>query len=122
MTLRSRIRLPFLPPIPGNGREPVSRDPAPARPRSAFVLSGGVSLDALQVGMLRALYERDIIPDFFVGASAGALNAAFVTSRPQTVDTIDELANVWRALRREDVFPLGRRRTAPSKRRCMASR
>jgi NTE family protein len=107
MTLRSRIRLPFLPPVPGNGHEPVSRDPAPARRRSAFVLSGGASLGALQVGMLRALYERGIIPDFFVGASAGGLNAAFVACRPQTVDTIDELATVWRAVRREDVFPIG---------------
>jgi len=77
------------------------------RPRTAFVLSGGASLGALQVGMLRALYERGIVPDFFVGASAGALNAAFVACRPQTVDTIDELARLWCTLRREDVFPFG---------------
>jgi len=107
MSLRSRIRLPFLPPIPGNGHEPVSRDPTPSRSRTAFVLSGGASLGALQVGMLRALYERGIVPDFFVGASVGALNAAFVAGRPQTVETIDELADVWRTLRREDVFPVG---------------
>jgi hypothetical protein len=29
----------------------------------AFVLSGGGSLGAVQVGMLRALYERGIVPD-----------------------------------------------------------
>ena len=95
----------LLPPIPGNGHEPVSRDPT--RPRTAFVLSGGASLGALQVGMLRALYERGIVPDLFVGASAGALNAAFVACRPQTVDGIDELAAVWASLRREDLFPVG---------------
>jgi NTE family protein len=77
------------------------------RPRTAFVLSGGASLGALQVGMLRALYERGIVPDLLIGASAGALNAAFVASRPQTVATADELATVWRSLRREDVFPVG---------------
>ncbi len=66
------------------------------RPRTAFVLSGGASLGALQVGMLRALYERGIAPDLLVGASAGALNAAFVASRPQTVATADELATIWR--------------------------
>src|SRR5213596_825375 len=52
-------------------------------PRTAFVLSGGASLGALQVGMLEALYERGITPDFLVGTSVGALNAAFVASRPQ---------------------------------------
>jgi hypothetical protein len=36
------------------------------RPRTAFVLSGGASLGALQVGMLRALYERGIAPDLLV--------------------------------------------------------
>ncbi len=77
------------------------------RPRTAFVLSGGASLGALQVGMLRALYERGIVPDLLVGASAGALNAAFVASRPQTVATADELAAIWCGLRREDVFPVG---------------
>jgi NTE family protein len=79
------------------------------RPRTAFVLSGGASLGALQVGMLRALYERGIVPDLLVGASAGAFNAAFVASRAQTVATADELAAIWCGLRREDVFPVGLR-------------
>ena len=47
-------------------------------PRTAFVLSGGASLGALQVGMLDALYEQGITPDFLVGTSVGAPNAAFV--------------------------------------------
>jgi outer membrane protein TolC len=47
--------------------------------------------------MLRALYERGIVPDFMVGTSVGALNATFVASRPQTVETIDELAVVFTA-------------------------
>lgn len=73
---------------------------------TAFVLSGGASLGAIQVGMLRALYEREIIPDFLVGASAGALNAAFIASRPPTVQTCLELGRLWRGLRRSQVFPL----------------
>jgi NTE family protein len=56
--------------------------------------------------MLRALYERGIRADLLVATSVGALNAAFIASRPQTVDTTDELARVWRTVRREDVFPL----------------
>jgi NTE family protein len=76
------------------------------QPRTAFVLAGGASLGALQAGMLRALYERGITPDFLVGTSAGALNAAYVASRPQTVQTAKELARVWRGLHRQDVFPI----------------
>ena len=75
-------------------------------PRTAFVLGGGASLGAMQAGMLRALYEHAIEPDLLVGTSAGALNAAFVASRPQTVATAEELARVWRGLHREDLFPI----------------
>jgi NTE family protein len=79
------------------------------RPRSArvaFVLSGGASLGAIQVGMLRVLYERGIRPDLIVGTSAGALNGAFIASRPQTVRTAEALGGVWRELRRGQAFPL----------------
>src|SRR4051812_44162452 len=75
-------------------------------PTVAFVLSGGASLGAIQVGMLRALYERGVVPDVIVGTSAGALNGAFIASRPPTVATADALAEVWRGLRRGPGFPL----------------
>jgi NTE family protein len=73
--------------------------------KQAFVLSGGASLGAIQVGMLKALYEREIKPDLIIGASVGALNGAFVASRPQTVDSADELAEVWKDIGRWQVFP-----------------
>src|SRR5690348_3486569 len=76
------------------------------QPEVAFVLAGGASLGAIQVGMLRALYERGIAPDVIVGTSAGALNGAFIASRPQTVATADALGRIWRGLRRGQVFPL----------------
>ena len=81
------------------------RRPACA-PRTAFVLAGGAALGAMQAGMLHALYERGIRPDLLVGTSAGALNAAYVASRPQTVATARDLGAVWRGLRRKDVFAL----------------
>lgn len=74
-------------------------------PRVAFALSGGGSLGAVQVGMIQALYEREIVPDMLVGTSVGALNAAFLATRPPTPDTARELAEIWRRLRRGDVFP-----------------
>jgi NTE family protein len=53
------------------------------QPKVAFVLSGGASLGAIQVGMLRALYERNIRPDLIVGTSAGALNGAYIAPAPR---------------------------------------
>jgi NTE family protein len=72
----------------------------------AVVLSGGASLGAVQVGMLRALDEHGIRPDLIVGTSVGALNGAFIAGRRDAGAT-DHLASVWRALRRQDVFPVG---------------
>ena len=94
----------------GRGPGPVVADPATSRvarePRTAFVLAGGAALGAMQAGMIRALYERGITPDLLIGTSAGALNAAFLASRPATVDTAEELAAVWRRMRRSDILPL----------------
>jgi NTE family protein len=72
---------------------------------TAFVLSGGANLGAVQVGMLRALHEAGIRPDLLVGASVGAINAAWVAGAPPG-DGVDELAAIWTSMRRGDVFPL----------------
>ena len=72
---------------------------------TAFVLSGGGSLGAVQVGMLQALADEGIAPDLLVGASAGALNAAFVAGHGFRAEVLDQLAGIWSRLRRRDVFP-----------------
>jgi NTE family protein len=76
---------------------------------TAFVLSGGGSLGAVQVGMLQALRDHDVAPDVLIGASAGALNAAFVAGHGFSAGSLEQLARVWRRLRRQDVFPLSPR-------------
>jgi NTE family protein len=73
---------------------------------TAFVLSGGGSLGAVQVGMLAALAERGFRPDVLVGTSVGALNAAYVAANGFDATTVDGLASIWRRTRRADVFPL----------------
>jgi NTE family protein len=75
-------------------------------PRTAFVLAGGGSLGAVEVGMLQALVERGIAPDLAVGASVGAINGAFFAGRPDRAG-VESLAAIWRGLRRGDVFPIG---------------
>lgn len=73
---------------------------------TAFVLSGGGSLGAVQVGMLQALAENDIHPDLLIGTSAGAINSAYLAGHGTTADAIAKLGEIWRDLRRGKVFPL----------------
>lgn len=69
----------------------------------AFVLSGGVALGAIQVGMIRATAEAGIRPDLLIGSSVGSLNAAFL-GQGFTEPRIEGLAEIWRNLTRSDVF------------------
>ena len=73
--------------------------------RTAFVLSGGGSLGAVQVGMLQALTEAGIKPDLLIGTSVGAVNAAWIGGRPDHAGAL-LLGELWRGLRRHDIFPL----------------
>ena len=70
----------------------------------AFVLSGGASLGSIQVGMLQALTANGIRPDLIVGTSAGAVNGAWLASGDTERDLV-QLADIWRGLHRNDVFP-----------------
>jgi NTE family protein len=87
-----------------NGSTKVAGDASPPPPRTAFVLSGGGSLGAVQVGMLQALGAAGAKPDLLIGTSAGALNSAWVATHGMSVRSLAELADVWRTLRRRDVF------------------
>ena len=74
--------------------------------RTAFVLSGGGNLGALQVGMLRALFERRVQPDLVLGCSVGALNGAAVAAEP-TLAMVGRLQDLWLTLAERDVLPAG---------------
>jgi len=73
--------------------------------RTAFVLGGGGTFGAAQVGMLRALLEHDIVPDLLVGTSVGALNAAVFGHRPD-LSGVDELGELWRSASGRQLFPV----------------
>lgn len=64
--------------------------------RTAFVLGGGGVLGAVEVGMLRALFEAGIQPDLVLGTSVGALNGALVAQQPEPA-VVDRLVELWRS-------------------------
>ena len=69
----------------GDGRTATARmslampDAAPdAARQTVLVLQGGGALGAYQVGVYQALHERGIEPDWVIGTSIGAINAALI--------------------------------------------
>jgi NTE family protein len=64
--------------------------------RTAFVLGGGGLLGAVEVGMLRALFDAGIRPDLVLGTSVGALNGALVAADPGD-GVIDRLVGLWQS-------------------------
>lgn len=70
--------------------------------RTAFVLAGGGSFGAIEVGMLDALLAEGIAPDLVVGASVGAINGVYLACDP-TVNGIRRLADIERLSHRTDI-------------------
>ncbi len=71
---------------------------------TAFVLSGGGNLGAVQAGMLRALVREGIRPDVVVGTSVGSVNGAWLASHDLDFG-VDALVDIWVRMRRNDAFP-----------------
>jgi NTE family protein len=72
--------------------------------KTAFVFTGGGSLGAIQVGMLRVLLASGVRPDFVVGSSVGAINASHFAGAPNAAG-VATLERIWTGLRRTDIFP-----------------
>jgi NTE family protein len=70
-----------------------------------YVLGGGGSLGAVQVGMLQALSEHAIVPGVVAGTSVGSLNGAVVALDPASA--ANRLSHLWARLTHEQVFPGG---------------
>jgi NTE family protein len=75
---------------------------------TALVFAGGGSHGAVQVGMIRALLSHGLHADFVVGASAGAINAAWFARDP-CADEVNKLDLLWRGIMRREIMPLSLR-------------
>ncbi len=101
--------------LPGNALP--GADGTDGQGRNIFVLSGGGSRGAGQVGMLRALIGAGVVPHVLVGGSVGAINACFMGVDP-SADQVEKLADRWMTMtsksltgeRRQAVMNLARRR------------
>jgi NTE family protein len=74
-------------------------DHAPRGDRLGVVFAGGGAKAAYEAGLALALHERGVVPVAVSGTSAGAINAVLVATGEAV-----RLAELWRTIRREDVF------------------
>lgn len=71
----------------------------------AFVLSGGGSRGALQVGALRALLEYGFVPDFLIGTSIGSVNGAFLGLHGFSQASLEQMVVAWQTASTKDLLP-----------------
>src|SRR5881409_2262657 len=66
----------------GNGAPPHPKWQKGFPGQVVLVLQGGGALGAYQVGVYTALHEAGIEPDWVIGTSIGAINAALIAGNP----------------------------------------
>jgi NTE family protein len=71
----------------------------------AFVLGGGGSRGALQVGALRGLLEAGYQPDLVTGTSIGATNGAYLAVHGFNLAGVEKLAAVWTSSKDQNMLP-----------------
>jgi NTE family protein len=84
------------------GADAVAAAAAVSAPtRRAVVLSGGVALGAFEAGAYAALEEASApLPEWFVGSSIGAVNAAIIVGNPPG-RRVERLRRFWESVARD---------------------
>src|SRR5262247_544694 len=83
---------------------------APSGPSQiVLVLQGGGALGAYQGGVYQALHEAGVEPDWIIGTSIGAINAALITgNKPEDrLPKLTDSGNEWSARTSGARFPPG---------------
>ena len=73
--------------------------------RIALVLQGGGALGAYQAGVYQAMHENNLTPDWVIGTSIGAINAAIIAGN-QREFRIQRLREFWESVSHADLINL----------------
>lgn len=73
------------------------------RERIVVVLQGGGALGAYQAGVYQALHESGIEPDWMIGTSIGAINAALIAGNSRD-DRVPALREFWRRMAHKSIW------------------
>ena len=88
----------------------MSLPPNPLNPaglRIVLVLQGGGALGAYQAGVFQALHEHGLAPDWIVGTSIGAINAAILAGNPHET-RLTRLRQFWEGISHPDSYDMRR--------------
>jgi NTE family protein len=70
-------------------------------PQTVLVLQGGGALGAYQGGVFESLCGHDLVPDWVIGTSIGAINSAIIAGNPPE-RRLERLREFWHLVGRED--------------------
>jgi NTE family protein len=79
----------------------------PDQLRIVLVLQGGGALGAYQAGVYQALHEHDLVPDWIVGTSIGAINAALIAGNHKA-DRLHRVKAFWDRVAHPDGVDMAR--------------
>ncbi|MES2160689.1 MAG: patatin-like phospholipase family protein [Pseudomonadota bacterium] len=79
----------------------------PHRLRVVLVLQGGGALGAYQAGVFQAMHEHGLAPDWIVGTSIGAINAAILAGNPHET-RLSRLKEFWDGVAHRDSYDMTR--------------
>ena len=80
-------------------------DELAARGQIVLVFQGGGALGAYQAGVYEALHEAGVEPDWVVGTSIGAINAALIAGAPRG-ERLERLEEFWRRVENDKIMGL----------------
>jgi NTE family protein len=75
-------------------KSPLALIEIPKQFKKVLVFQGGGALGAYQLGVFRALHEKQIEPDWVIGTSIGAINAGIIAGNPPE-SRLKKLQEFW---------------------------
>jgi NTE family protein len=79
----------------------------PDQLRIVLVLQGGGALGAYQAGVYQAMHEHDLVPEWIVGTSIGAINAALIAGNHKA-DRLRRVKAFWDRVAHPDAVDMAR--------------
>lgn len=86
-----------------NANGASGNDAGANRERIVVVLQGGGALGAYQAGVYEALHEAGIEPDWMIGTSIGAINAALIAGNERD-NRVPALREFWRRMAHKSIW------------------
>ncbi len=80
-----------------------AKSPVAGHGQIVIVLQGGGALGAYQAGVYQALHEAGVEPDWIIGTSIGAINAALIAGN-EPAARLDALHEFWRRMTQKSAW------------------